>query len=398
MLQSQNDMHDLQRSGWGVVIRNSSRKGRALCTLAALLCASAAALASGSQADSARASATLVDPVSPDLLTPDLPPLDRNADGSCPLCAPDPGVPVVQLTAADADSLGRAYSAFNRALFERVDAAMRQGELGVEAQTREAQRRAHLLSRMLAVNSIHYMVRFATDPDRVYEATEDVLRDAFARYTDPGVYPIVRMKRGRMGMGRICVHYDVSSDLDSITTIGGQKLRIRVEETEIDGERRRAVILELPTILFSVVEVVLEEHFTCEAVFTRSSGPPAPYDLYLFHSMQGISVRKWGVHKPSALMYWSTPRDVGRTTLPNTPLVGSSVYVPGIRLELPSILPDFEFADLRLLDLPAPILTLPYLQGEDFPSWIRRARPRGLKDWESYGPIPPDLQLRFPDK
>jgi hypothetical protein len=365
--------------------------------LVALVGTVTAAFLPGSRADSARVEAALVDPVSPELLTPSLPPLDGNPDGTCPLCSPDPGVPVVQLSATDADSLGRAYAAFNRALFERVDEAMRAGGLGAQGQTHEARRRAHLLSRMLAVNSIHYMVAFATDPDRVYEASEDALRDAFARYTDPGVYPIVRMKRGRMGMGRICVLYDVSTDLDSTTTIGGKKLRIRVEETEIEGERRRVVILELPTILFSVVEVVLEEHFTCKAEFSRSPGPPAPYDLYLFHSMNGMSVRKWGVHKPSAIMYWSTPRDVGRTTLPNTPLVGSSVYVPGIRLELPSFLPDFDFADLRLVDLPAPILTLPYLQGEHFPSWIRRARPRGLKGWDSYGPIPPDLRLRFPD-
>jgi len=242
------------------------------------------------------------------------------------------------------------------------------------------------------------MIEFATAQDRVFEASEDALREAFARYTDPGVYPIARMKRGRMGMGRICVQYDVSTDLDSTTTIGGQELRIRVEETEMDGEARRVLILELPTVLFSVVELVLEEHFTCKAEFTRSSGPPAPYDLYLFHSIEGMSIRKWGVHKPTAIMFWSTPRDVSRIDLPRTPLVGSSVYVPGIRLELPSFLPDIGFEDLRIVDLPAPILTLQYLEEERFPKWIHRARPRGLKDWQTYGPIPPDLQIRFPDK
>ncbi len=348
-------------------------------------------------ADSAGAGAALVDPVPPERLTADLPPLSPASDGHCPLCADDPGVPVVTLTQADADSLGRAYAEFNQALLERMDVAMRGGQLGVPGHTREARRRAHLLSRMLTVNSIHYMVEFATAPDRVYEASEDALREAFARYTDPGVYPIARMKRGRMGLGRMCVHYDVSTDLDSTTTVGGQTLRIRVEETKIEGERRRVLILELPTILFSVVEVVLDEHFSCEVEFKRSPGPPAPYDLYLFHSMQGLSVRKWGVHKPSAIMYWSTPRDVHRTDLPRTPLVGSSVYVPRIRLELPSFLPDLGFEDLRMVDLPAPILKLEYLDQEQFPGWIRRARPRGLKGWESYGPIPPDLRLRFPD-
>lgn len=375
----------------------SSLSWRATATLAVAVAALTSAFAIGSVADLARTTPEFVDVAPPELLTSGPPKLAPTSAGACPLCAEDPGVPIVRLTAADADSLGRAYSKFNETLFERMDHAMRSGQLGVGGHTREARRRAHLLSRMLAVNSIHYMVQFATDPHQVYEASEDALREAFASYTDPGVYPIVRMKRGRMGLGRICVQYDVDTDLDSVTTIGGQKLRIRVEETEIEGERRRVLILELPTVLFSVIELVLDEHFTCEVEFSRSSGPPAPYDLYLFHSVRGMAVRKWGVHKPSAIMFWSTPRDVYRTELPPTPLVGSSVYVPGVVLELPSFLPDVGFEDLRLVDLPAPILTLPYLEGERFPKWIHRARPRGLKNWESYGPIPPDLRLRFPD-
>ena len=368
---------------------------RGLTALAAL---GVLALAASGPVDSAGAAASLVDPVPPDRMGSGVPPLEREKDGSCPLCREDPSVPIVQLTPSDVDSLGRAYADFNAALFARLDAEMRAGKLGAPPDSREARRRAHLLGRMLSVNSIHYMVEFATDPDHIYEASEDALREAFERYSDPGVYPIARMKRGRMGMGRICVRYDVSTDLDSTTNVGGQDLRIRVTETEIEDERRRVLILELPTVLFSVVELVLDEHFTCKAEFSRSSGPPAPYDLYLFHSIEGMSLRKWGVHKPSAIMYWSTPRDVERRSLPHTPLVGSSVYVPGIRLELPSFLPDLSFEDLRLVDLPAPILTLPYLENEDFPEWIRRARPRGLKDWESYGPIPPDLRIRFPDR
>jgi hypothetical protein len=303
----------------------------------------------------------------------------------------------VQLTPADTDSLGRVYATFNATLLARMDSLRAAGAWG-DPDSREARRRAHLLSRMMAVNSLHYMIAFATDPERIWEASEAALREAFQRYSDPGVYPIARMKRGRMGLGRICVLYDVSTDLDSTTNVGGMDLRIRVEETEFEGAQRRMLILEFPTILFSVVEILIGEHFTCRAEFSQSPGPPAPYDLYLFHSMDGMYVRKWGVHHPSAMMFWSTPRDVRRTELPSTPLVGSGVYVPNVRLELPSFLPDFGFEDLRLVDLPQPILSLAYLQEKRYPGWIRRSKPRGLKNWESYGPIPPDLRIRFPDQ
>jgi hypothetical protein len=340
------------------------------------------------------APAPLADPVSPFLEPSATGRLDDA--GGCPLCAKDPGVPVIQMTPADADSLGRLYSTFNATLLARLDSLLSAGAWGDPA-SRGARRKAHLLSRMMAVNSLHYMTTFATDPDRIWEASEATLRDAFQRYSDPGVYPIARMMRGRMGMGHICVKYDVSTDLDSTTNVGGMDLRIRVEETEFRGERKRMLILEFPTILFSVVEILIAEHFTCRAEFSHSQGPPAPYDLYVFHSMDGMYVRKWGVHQPSAMMFWSTPRDVGRTQLPPTPLVGSSVYVPRVRLELPSFLPDFGFDDLRLVDLPQPILALAYLEGNLYPKWVRRAKPRGLKSWESYGPIPPDLRVRFPD-
>jgi hypothetical protein len=319
-----------------------------------------------------------------------------DSGGHCSLCRDDPGAPIVPLTAAMADSLGRAFSSFNQTLLARVDSLLRAGSFGVPS-SREATGKAHLLSRMLAVNSLHYMVQFAIDPKRIYEASEANLRAAFQRYSDPGLYPIVRMKRGRMGLGHICVQYDLKADLDSVVTVGGQKLRIHVETTELQGKPQRVLILELPTILFSVVELIICEQWTSQVEFVRSNGPPAPYDLYLFHDIDGMYVRKAGTHKPTALMFWCTPRDVNRLSLPRTPLVGECIYVPHLSLQLPSFIPDVGFKDLRLVDLPQPILSLSYLQEKRYPAWMQRAHPRGFKDWNSYGPIPPDVRLRFPD-
>jgi hypothetical protein len=277
-----------------------------------------------------------------------------------------------------------------------MDSLLQAGNFGPR-ENREAKKSARLLTRMLAVNSLHYMIGFASDPDRIYEASEETLREAFKRYSDPGVYPIARMRRGRMGMGHICVQYDLEADLDSTTNVGGVTLRIHTEDTVLEGERQRVLVLEVPTILFSTVDVILGAHFTCKAELLHSPGPPAPYDLYLFEDVDGMYFRKWGTHKPTALGFWVTPRDVNRTRLPRTPLVGSLVYLPGVKFELPSFLPDLGFDDLRLVDVPQPILGLAYIKDRKYPSWMERAEPRGFKDWDSYGPIPPDLRLRFPD-
>jgi hypothetical protein len=97
------------------------------------------------------------------------------------------------------------------------------------------------------------------------------------------------------------------------------------------------------------------------------------------------------------MMFWSTPRSIQRQQLPRLPLVGSAIYVPNVHLELFSILPDVDFNDLRLLDLPQPILKRSYVLSKEYPDWMKRGEPRGFKDWDSVGPIPPDLQIRFPD-
>ena len=316
---------------------------------------------------------------------------------TCRLCSDPPDYPIVQLTEAIVDSLGRVYSDFNQSLFAYVDSLYQEGHFGTPGK-RDAKNTALMMSRLLALNSLHYMVGFATDPDTVYEATEATLRHAFTLYSDPGVYPIVRMVRARMGLGWICVQYDVSTDMDSIMTLGTERVRIRVGETEYDGETRRMLMMDLPTIMFSTIEVVLDSHFTCKAELFHSPGPPSPHDIYLLYQMRGLAVRKWGVHKPDAMIFWSTPRNVHRNLPPKSPLVGSAVYVPAVRMELPSILPDMKFNDLRLLDLPQPIMARAYIDSKGYPSWMDRAEPRGFKEWESYGPIPPDLQLRFPDK
>ena len=117
-------------------------------------------------------------------------------------------MPIVQLTAADVFAVGRALSAWNETQIARIDSLYRAGAFGA-AGSKPARNDAHLLARLSTLNAYSYIVRFATDSTCVYEASESTLVDAFKSFSDPGLYPITRLRRARMGLGHVCVRYDL---------------------------------------------------------------------------------------------------------------------------------------------------------------------------------------------
>jgi hypothetical protein len=259
----------------------------------------------------------------------------------------------------------------------------------------DARNTAHLLARLTTLNAYAYIARFATDSTHVYEAREPALVHAFSSFSGPGQYPITRLRRARMGLGRICLQYDLRADLDTLATLGERPVRVRVRNADIDGRSRRVLSMMLPTGLDDEVEVLLAEHYTASVSHWRSPGPPAPYELFLIEDIDGFWLRKWGTHRPRALAFWVSPRLAARCALPATPLVGLRVYVPQLKLRLP-LLPDVAFDDLREMDLPQPILRLEYLRGAH-PGWMQ-ARSNGLDGWRGYGGLPEELRRRFPDQ
>jgi hypothetical protein len=96
-------------------------------------------------------------------------------------------------------------------------------------------------------------------------------------------------------------------------------------------------------------------------------------------------------------MFWTSPVQGRRLALPGTPLVGSCIYVPGIRLDLPAGLPGIGVENLRPIDLPQPIVEISHAEGQSAPAWLPRRAGRGLKNWKAHGPVPPDVRLRFPE-
>jgi hypothetical protein len=322
------------------------------------------------------------------------PPVAVRGTPACPLCG-DLDVPVVTFTAADADSLARFYSTTNEARLARLDSLWRDGRFGTPSGS-EARERAHVLARLVTLNAYSYVARFATDSTCVHETTGPDLEAAFRTYSDPGLYPIVRLRRARMGLGRVCLRYDLRDDLDTQAQMGRKRVRVRVQDGEIDGLRRRVLSMNLPTGLDDVVEVLMTGHYTCAVEHVRRDGPPAPYELYLIRGIEGGWLRKWGTHRPEALMFWVTPCRPEPDAWDVEPLAGVRLYVPRLHLQLP-LLPDLDFDDLREVDLPQPILDLDYLRRRRHPAWLHTQSSLGFDGWCGIGPTPDDLRRRFPD-
>jgi hypothetical protein len=212
------------------------------------------------------------------------------------------------------------------------------------------------------------------------------------------LFPIARLRRARLGLGRMCVQYDLRQPVDSVTCLGGKQLRLRVRDFKIEGRKRRMLSMDLPTSLSEVVEVLLAEHYCCEVERTRSEGATGSYDLFLVHHIQGGWLRKFGTHRPEAFMLWRTPCDSSPRVLPDRPLKGVRIYIPHLRLRMPSIVPDIGFDDLREIEPPQPILSVDYYLDHRHPDWLKVDSTRlGFADWLGFGPLPAAIRQRFPD-
>ncbi len=367
------------------------RHGTAGVLIAAALCLVPASFrpfgVTGRAALAAEKAERVSNPVDPEHIIP--PP--------CALCAKDDlGVPIHELSVAEVDAVGKAYSDTNIVRIALVDSLLEAGTFG-PPQSGKARQQAHMLVRMLTLNAYSYMIRFGTDQSTVWQSNEASMTPAFASFSDPGIVPLAHLTQARMGLGHMCARYDLSQKMRTETIVGGRHLAVRIDDVNIQGHAVRVLIMDLPTSLHDVVEVWLTEHVSMDVSHPFSDGPPAPYESYIIGNMQGLFVHKGGIHRPDAFVFWVTPRATLGPMLPQLPLVGARIYVPHLRFRLPSIIPDFTFEDLREVDLPQPVLSLDYLKENRYPGWLEPAYMRGFKGWEGAGPLPPGLRKQFPD-
>lgn len=317
----------------------------------------------------------------------------------CALCRDDLQVPVVPLRTVWLDSLAREIATRNEAQIGRIDARLQAGEFG-DAASGQARAKAHLLARLTTQNAYRYLFEYATATDRVYEADEATFASIFATYTDPSLFAIARLQRARFGLGTVCMHYDLDTPMRQAryTTLGAKHMQYRIGEEKLGGRKRRVLSFDLPTGQNELVEVLVEQHYMCKVEYVRLEGPPSPHEVFLVHDIEGGWLRKWGTHHPTAFMFWVSPQLPPAETLPEEPLVGVRIYIPNLRLRLPLFLPDINFDDLRQIELPQPIVTMSYLQSGRTPDWLGIGSQYLFREWSGYGPVPPVLRQRFPDR
>jgi len=312
------------------------------------------------------------------------------------------GVPVVHLSAAAIDSVGAAMSVRNLALAWAVDEEYRKGRYGRpgEDSSRDEALAAYVFH---AETAFDFFLQLALQEDVIYTTTEDDLKAAFTeRFRNPGLYPIVNLKECRAGFGRFCMEFEVDDDTEREITVTGEKMRAWTEEEEIEGRRERVVNIDMKTMSHDRVHLVYRRFAsgTVHQVEVHEAGHPV--QVATMEDVSGQFVRKWGLHRPEAVVLWkSLPDSTLSPPPPGQRYLGSAIYFPGLQLELPWFLPDLGFDDLRRFDFPQPLLTM-----EDVLEirhrkldWLRvQDNLRFEADWKGEGDVPEFVRWRFPDE
>jgi hypothetical protein len=329
------------------------------------------------------------------LLVASAPAAVRTAE-TCPLSRLSAGEDYVVLTEDDLLGAANALAEENAARIAQIDAQLRRGAFG-DPGSRQARERAHILARVSLPNLYNYLFGFANDPGRVYESGPGPLERVAAEFVEPLLFPVARLRRARMGRGRVCLQYDLDETGEGWTSMGGKAMRYRVSDVGIEDQERRVLAVEFDSATAGRIEVLVAEHYSFKVVRVQSTSPRAPYDLFAVRSLDGVWVRHHGVHRPEAFAYWVSSPDPNPIASPSTPMAGVRIYFPGLKFTLPLFLPDIDLEDLRPLGLPMPFLSTSYFARGANPSWLETSRPLEFKDWVGVGELPTGVRELFPN-
>jgi len=318
------------------------------------------------------------------------------AGAGCPLCRLPADAELVVLSEGDLVATATALAEESAVRIAHIDSRLRRGAFG-EPGSRQARARAHLLARVSLPNLYHYLFRFANDPQRVHESGPAPFVRLAAEFVEPLLFPVARVRRVRLGRGRGCVQYDLEKTVAGEMNMGGTVRRFRVTDATIEGRKRRVLAIAYESASAGSAEILFAAHYSFAVAHVRDPGPPAPYDLFVVRSLDGMWIRHHGVHRPEAFVYWVSSLDPGSAPAPSTALAGVRIYFPGLRFALPSFLPDIDLEDLRTLGLPMPLLSASYLSRHGQPSWLEAGEALGFEDWVGVGALPAGVRERFPN-
>lgn len=332
-----------------------------------------------------------------------IPPEDRAARAQVTLdllFANPEGRPVIRLDAAAVDSVGAAMSARNMARLEDVDAAYRRGDYGKPGDSRA---KSDALSAYIfgSETAFDFFLQLALQDSVIYSTSEDDLRLAFTkRFRNPGLYPIVNLKDARAGLGHFALEFEVDDPEARELMISKEPMRAWTEEIDYLGERFRVVNIDMKTISNDRVHVVYRRYSCGDVRAYETEQGGVPIRVVALENLHGQYVRKFGFHRPEAMVLWRTRTPALEAPRDDARFLGTAVYFPGLKLTLPWFLPDLGFHDLRRFDFPEPILTMDAVAGirQRKLEWIRVRDDLRFGDWEGKGDIPEFVNARFPDR
>jgi hypothetical protein len=311
------------------------------------------------------------------------------------------GVPVIHLDASAIDSIGRAISDSNVALIHRIDEAYRAGHYGDPSGSgaKDAARAALIYNAHVAFD---FVSRITMQDDAIYSTSEADLREAFTRsFRNPGIYPIMNLKEARAGLGRYCMRFEVEDPARREITVSGEKMKCWTEDVKFDDGKRRVVNIDMMTFSNDRVHVVYEAVScgTMQSFETEMDGWPVR--VVTMEALEGQYVRKFGFHKPEAVVLWKSASGGALDPPPaDRRYLGSAIWFPRLKLELPLFLPSIGFHDLRKFDFPEPVLTTEATDGIRALelAWLDLKNDQRFADWEGDGQVPGFVSARFPDR
>ncbi|MCA9752171.1 MAG: hypothetical protein KC591_08280 [Gemmatimonadetes bacterium] len=311
-----------------------------------------------------------------------------------------PKAPIVRLDAAAVDSIGTMISERNAAVVERVDAAYRAGEYGPPG-SKEAKADALAAFIFASSTAFDFFLEMAMQHEVIYSTGEDDLRVAFTeRFRNPGLYPIINLRDARAGFGRFCLLFEVDDPNKREISVSGEKMKSWTEELELGGERTRVVNIDMKTLSHDRVHVVYTKNSGATVSVHEVVEAGQKIRVITMDNIVGQYVRKFGFHRPAAVVIWRALPDGIHPPPPDKRFLGSAIYFPSLTLELPWFLPNIGFHDLRQFDYPEPVLTIETekkLRSRNL-DWLRFKDNSRIHDWEGESQVPVFVNERYPDR
>jgi hypothetical protein len=309
------------------------------------------------------------------------------------------GHQVVHLDAATIDSVGTEISNRNMDLVNRIDTAFHEGRYG-DPDSDDSRREALAALIYNSETAFDFFLTLALQDDVIFSTSEPDLMEAFtSRFRNPGLYPIVNLVDARAGFGHFCVMFEVERDEKRDIVVSGEKMSAWTEKVEIDDTTMQVVNIDMKTLSHDRVHVVYEE-YSCGAVrtFDLEVGEQ-PLRIAVMEGLHGQYVRKWGFHRPAAVVLWKSPGTEISPPPADARYLGSAIYFPKLQLELPWFLPDIGFDDLRRFDFPEALLSIDAVNEvrERKMEWLEIKDNYRFANWEGEGEIPEFVHERFPD-